>query len=173
MTAGVTSITRARAAARTKAERSSTNARIAALLLAPMAILSVIGLGATMSASAIIGLEEYGDRFYFFTSQLMWVGIGTVVLIVATRVPYHWYRRYAIPIFVLSLIGLVAVLQIGVVRGGSRRWIELGSFGSIQPSEFAKFGVIVFLAMVMEKKEKLLTDFWHFLIPVAVCLSTV
>lgn len=126
-----------------------------------------------MSASAIIGLEEYGDRFYFFTSQLMWVGIGTVVLIVATRVPYHWYRRYAIPIFVLSLIGLVAVLQIGVVRGGSRRWIELGSFGSIQPSEFAKFGVIVFLAMVMEKKEKLLTDFWHFLIPVAVSLGTV
>lgn len=173
MTTGVTSITRARAAARTKAERSTTNARIAALLLAPMAILSVIGLGATMSASAIIGLEEYGDRFYFFTSQLMWVGIGTVVLIVATRVPYHWYRRYAIPIFVLSLIGLVAVLQIGVVRGGSRRWIELGSFGSIQPSEFAKFGVIVFLAMVMEKKEKLLTDFWHFLIPVAVCLGTV
>jgi cell division protein FtsW len=173
MTAGVTSITRARAAARTKAERSNTNARIAALLLAPIAILSVIGLGATMSASAIIGLEEYGDRFYFFTSQLMWVGIGTVVLIVATRVPYDWYRRYAIPIFGLSLIGLVAVLQIGVVRGGSRRWIELGSFGSIQPSEFAKFGVIVFLAMVMEKKEKLLTDFWHFLIPVAVSLGTV
>ena len=173
MTAGVTSITRARAEARTKAERSNTNARVAALLLAPIAILSVIGLGATMSASAIIGLEEYGDRFYFFTSQLMWVGIGTVVLIVATRVPYHWYRRYAIPIFVLSLIGLVAVLQIGVVRGGSRRWIELGSFGSIQPSEFAKFGVIVFLAMVMEKKEKLLTDFWHFLIPVAVSLGTV
>lgn len=173
MTAGVTSITRARAAARTKAERTNTNARIAALLLAPIAILSVIGLGATMSASAIIGLEEYGDRFYFFTSQLMWVGIGTVVLIVATRVPYDWYRRYAIPVFGLSLIGLVAVLQIGVVRGGSRRWIELGSFGSIQPSEFAKFGVIVFLAMVMEKKEKLLTDFWHFLIPVAVSLGTV
>ncbi len=173
MTAGVTSITRARAAARTKAERSTTNARIAALLLAPIAILSVIGLGATMSASAIIGLEEYGDRFYFFTSQLIWVGIGTVVLIVATRVPYHWYRRFAIPVFVLSLIGLVAVLQIGVVRGGSRRWIEVGSLGSIQPSEFAKFGVIVFLAMVMEKKEKLLTDFWHFLIPVAVSLGTV
>jgi cell division protein FtsW len=173
MTAGVTSITRARAAARSKAERSTTNARVSALLLAPIAILSVIGLGATMSASAIIGLEEYGDRFYFFTSQLMWVGIGTVVLIVATRVRYQRYRRYAIPIFVLSLIGLVAVLQIGVVRGGSRRWIELGSFGSVQPSEFAKFGVIVILAMVMEKKEKLLTDFWHFLIPVAVSLGLI
>ncbi len=173
MTAGVTSITRARAAARSKAERSTTNARISALLLAPIAILSVIGLGATMSASAIIGLEEYGDKFYFFTSQLMWVGIGTVVLILATRVRYQWYRRFAIPIFVVAVIGLIAVLQIGVVRGGSRRWIELGSFGSIQPSEFAKFGIIVFLAMVMEKKEKLLTDFWHFLIPVAVSLGLV
>ncbi len=173
MTAGVTSITRARAAARSKAERSTTNARIAALLLAPIAILSVIGLGATMSASAIIGLEEYGDKFYFFTSQLMWVGIGTVVLVVATRVNYRLYRRLAIPIFLVSVVGLIAVLQIGVIRGGSRRWIELGSFGSIQPSEFAKFGVIVFLAMVMEKKEKLLTDFWHFLVPVAVSLGLV
>jgi cell division protein FtsW len=173
MTAGVTSITQARAAARSKAERRTTNVRIVALLLAPVAILSVIGLGATMSASAIIGLEEYGDKFYFFTSQLMWVGIGAVVLIVATRVRYQWYRRLAIPIFFVSLLGLIAVLQIGIVRGGSRRWIELGSFGVVQPSEFAKFGVIVFLAMVMEKKERLLTDFFHFVVPVIVSLGLV
>jgi cell division protein FtsW len=173
MTAGVTSITRARAAARSKAEQKTTNARIVTLLLAPVAILSVIGLGATMSASAIIGLQEYGDKFYFFTSQLMWVGIGVVVLIVATRVRYQWYRRLAIPIFFISIVGLIAVLQIGIVRGGSRRWIELGSWGVVQPSEFAKFGVIVFLAMVMERKEKLLTDFLHFLLPVIVSLGLV
>lgn len=173
MTAGVTSITRTRAAARSKAERSTTNARVAALLLAPIAILSVMGLGATMSASAIVGLEEYGDKFYFFTSQLMWVGIGVVVLLLATRVRYQWYRRLAIPIFLISVVGLIAVLQIGVERGGARRWIELGSFGSIQPSEFAKFGVIVFLAMVMEKKEKLLADFWHFLVPIAASLGLI
>jgi len=173
MTAGVTSITRTRAAARSKAERTTTNARVATMLLAPIAILSVIGLGATMSASAIIGLEKYNDKFYFFTSQLIWVGAGIVVLVIATRVRYQWYRRLAVPIFLISVVGLIAVLQIGVVRGGSRRWIELGSFGSVQPSEFAKFGVIVFLAMVMEKKEKLLTDFWHFLVPVAVSLGLV
>jgi cell division protein FtsW len=173
MTAGITSITRARAAARTKTEQRTTNARIAALMLAPIAILTVIGLGATMSASAIIGKEQYDDKFFFFTSQLIWVGLGVVVLLLATRVRYQWYRRLAIPIFLLSVVGLIAVLQFGVVRGGSRRWIELGSWGSIQPSEFAKFGVIAFLAMVMEKKEKLLTDFWHFLVPVAASLGLV
>jgi cell division protein FtsW len=173
MTAGVTSITQARAAARSKAERRTTNARIVALLLAPVAILSVIGLGATMSASAIIGLQEYGDKFYFFTRQLMWGGVGVVVLIVATRVRYQWYRRLAVPIFFISIVGLIAVLQIGIVRGGSRRWIELGSFGVVQPSEFAKFGVIVFLAMVMEKKEKLLNDYFHFVVPVIVSLGLV
>ena len=173
MTAGVTSITRARAAARGKTERRTTNARIAALFLVPIAILTVIGLGATMSASAIIGLEQYDDKFYFFTSQLMWVGLGIVVLVLATRVPYRWYRRLAVPIFLLSVLGLIIVLQFGVVRGGSRRWLELGWLGSVQPSEFAKFGVIVFLAMVMEKKEKLLTDFWHFFVPVAVSLGLV
>lgn len=173
MTAGVTSITRMRAAARSKAERTTTNARMATLLLAPIAILSVIGLGATMSASAIIGLEKYDDKFYFFTSQLIWVGAGIVVLVIATRVRYQWYRRLAVPIFLIAVVGLIAVLQIGVVRGGSRRWIEIGSFGSAQPSEFAKFGVIVFLAMVMEKKERLLTDFWHFLVPVVASLGLV
>ncbi len=173
MTAGVTSITRARAAARSKTEQRTTNARIATLLLVPIAILTVIGLGATMSASAIIGKETYDDKFYFFTSQLIWVGLGIVVLVLATRIPYQWYRRLAFPLFLLSLVGLVAVLQIGVVRGGSRRWIELGSFGSLQPSEFAKFGVIAFLAMVMEKKENLLTDFWHFFVPVAASLGLV
>lgn len=173
MTAGVTSITRTRAAARSKAERTTTNARMATLLLAPIAILSVIGLGATMSASAIIGLERYDDKFYFFTSQLIWVGAGIVVLVIATRVRYQWYRRLAVPIFLIAVVGLIAVLQIGVVRGGSRRWIEIGSFGSAQPSEFAKFGVIVFLAMVMEKKERLLTDFWHFLVPVVASLGLV
>jgi cell division protein FtsW len=142
-------------------------------MLAPIAILTVIGLGATMSASAIIGKEQYDDKFFFFTSQLIWVGLGVVVLLLATRVRYQWYRRLAIPIFLLSVVGLIAVLQFGVVRGGSRRWIELGSWGSIQPSEFAKFGVIAFLAMVMEKKEKLLTDFWHFLVPVAASLGLV
>jgi cell division protein FtsW len=146
---------------------------MATLLLAPIAILSVIGLGATMSASAIIGLEKYDDKFYFFTSQLIWVGAGIVVLVIATRVRYQWYRRLAVPIFLIAVVGLIAVLQIGVVRGGSRRWIELGSFGSAQPSEFAKFGVIVFLAMVMEKKERLLTDFWHFLVPVVASLGLV
>ncbi|HKZ29616.1 MAG TPA: FtsW/RodA/SpoVE family cell cycle protein, partial [Acidimicrobiia bacterium] len=156
MTAGVTSITRARAAARSKAERRTTNARMATLLLVPIAILTVIGLGATMSASAIIGKEQYDDQLFYFTSQLKWVGLGIVVLVLATRVRYQRYRRFAIPIFLLSVVGLIAVLQFGVVRGGSRRWIELGSFASLQPSEFAKFGVIVLLAMVMEKKEKLL-----------------
>jgi len=173
MTAGVTSITRARAAARSKAERRTTNARMATLLLVPIAILTVIGLGATMSASAIIGKEQYDDQLFYFTSQLKWVGLGIVVLVLATRVRYQRYRRFAIPIFLLSVVGLIAVLQFGVVRGGSRRWIELGSFASLQPSEFAKFGVIVLLAMVMEKKEKLLNDFWHFLIPVAVPLGLV
>jgi len=173
MTAGVTSITRARAAARSKAERRTTNARMATLLLVPIAILTVIGLGATMSASAIIGKEQYDDQLFYFTSQLKWVGLGIVVLVLATRVRYQRYRRFAIPIFLLSVVGLIAVLQFGVVRGGSRRWIELGSFASLQPSEFAKFGVIVLLAMVMEKKEKLLNDFWHFLIPVAVSLGLV
>jgi cell division protein FtsW len=66
----------------------------------------------------------------------------------------------------------VAVLAVGNHVSGSRRWIELGPV-TFQPSELAKFSVIVALAAVMEKKQRLLGDFGHFLAPVALLLGTV
>lgn len=167
MTAGVTSITRARSAQRTVAHRRSANARYAVLLLVPVALLTVIGLGAIRSASSVVGIEVYGDGWAYFKKQALWIGIGVIVAIVASRVPYRVYKKAAVPLLVVSIVGLVAVLQVGVIAGGSRRWIEIGS-ATLQPSEFAKFAVIAYLAAALERKERLLGDVWHLAVPLGV-----
>ncbi len=162
----ITSITEIRANARRQAARVKANGRAATTLMVVVAALTVIGLTATLSASSTVAIAGTDDRFHFFKRQLVGIGIGAIAMAVTSRIPYQWYRRMAFPIFVTSLGLLVAVLFAGQDAYGARRWINLGPLG-FQPSELAKFGVVIALATVMEKKARLLDDFGHFLAPVA------
>ena len=118
MTASVTSIARSRAAARDRDQLTKVNNRTATVLLVLAVVLVVIGLGATQSASSAVAIDQAQDRFYYFKRQLVGVGIGTLALLVASRVPYRIYRRLALPAFVATIGLLVAVLAIGPEIGG-------------------------------------------------------
>ena len=170
--ASVTSIVRVRAAALARTESRQVNNRIATTLLVVVVVLVVIGLGATQSASSAVGIDQAQDRFYFFKKQLVGVGLGTVALLVASRVPYRFYRKVALPLFVLTLGLLVAVLMVGPVIGGAQRWLPLAGF-TFQPSEIAKVSVVFTLAFLLERKYKLLNRFGHFLVPVVFVVGTV
>lgn len=170
--ASVTPIAHIRATANRSMARRTVNSRNATVLLAVVAILIVIGLGATLSASSVVSIAQSGDRLLFFKRQLMWIGFGTALLLIGSRVPYHFWRRIAVPLLGLAIAGLFAVLAFGVSTGGARRWLVVGPI-SIQPSEFAKFAVVVFLAAIMTKKEKVLGEFLHFFVPVAASLGLV
>ena len=138
-----------------------------------VAVLVVVGLGATLSASSVVGLEsEAADSFYYFRRQAIGVGIGLVVLLVTSRVPYRFYQRVAWPLFIGSVGLLVAVLVVGETRFGATRWLSLGPL-SFQPSEVAKFAVVVLLASLLVKKQPLLDDFGHFVVPVGAIIGTV
>jgi cell division protein FtsW len=165
MTANVTSIARVRAAARDRAELLRANNRTATTLLVLVVVLVVIGLGATQSASSAVAIDQTQDRFYFFKHQLLGVGIGTIALLATSRIPYGFYRKVAVPAFVVTVGLLVAVLAMGSEAGGARRWLSLGGV-SFQPSELAKVSVVFVLAYVLERKQRLLTRFGHFLVPV-------
>jgi cell division protein FtsW len=172
MTAQVTSIARIRAAARDRAERLKVNNRTATTLLVLVVVLVVIGLGATQSASSAVAIDQAEDRFYFFKRQLVGVGIGTVALIVTSRIPYGFYRRIAFPAFLATLGALIAVLVVGPEIGGARRWLPIAGL-SFQPSELAKVSVVFVLAYLMERKYRLLDMFGHFLVPVICTVGTV
>ncbi|MDJ0960193.1 MAG: putative lipid II flippase FtsW [Acidimicrobiia bacterium] len=171
MATRVTPITRARSVGEAIATHTA-NERTTVFLLLPVAILLIVGLGALMSASSVIGLAENGDKLHYVKRQAGYIGGGLVVFLVTMRVPYRWYARLALPILVLAIGGLVVTLGMGEVRNGARRWIDLGSF-SLQPSEFAKFAVVVFVANAMARKEKWLHQFAHVFWPVAGSLGVV
>lgn len=165
MTTKVTSIAGARSAARRYVATAEINTRLTVLFSLAVGLLLIIGLGAMRSASSVVGLELEGNGWAFFTRQLVAMAFGLVAMVVAARVPYNWYKKAAVPIFLVSIAGLLAVLLVGDRDYGSQRWIDLG-FTEFQPSEFAKFATIVALAAVMAKKERKLEDVWHFVVPV-------
>ncbi len=172
-TSRVTPITAApsAAAARARAARRAGD-RTSVLLLLPVAMLLVVGLGAVLSSSSVVAIREGADQWFYVKRQIVWILLGTAALVIATRIPYRWYARAASGIFALAVAGLVITLVIGDVRGGSRRWIELGPV-TLQVSEFAKFAQVAFLAAVMTRKEGYLDRFSHLFWPVAGSLTIV
>ncbi|HXV72431.1 MAG TPA: putative lipid II flippase FtsW [Acidimicrobiia bacterium] len=175
MTSNVTSLTKVRAAAQGKLSRQKVNDRATTMLLVLVVVLVVVGLGVTMSASSAVALDvtESQDQWHFLKRQLVGVGLGTVALFVASRIPYRFYRKAAFPLFLLTVGLLVAVEMNGITEGGATRWLRLPGLTSFQPSELAKVSVVFVLAYLLEKKAKLLTNFPHFIVPVAAILGII
>ena len=175
MTANVTSLAKVRAAARDKIARQKVNDRATTTLLVLVVVLVVVGLGVTMSASSAYALNqtESQDQWRFLRRQLVGVGLGTLALLVASRIPYRFYRKIALPAFVVTVGLLIAVEMRGITEGGATRWLSVPGLTSVQPSELAKVSVVFVLAFLLERKAKLLTRFSHFIVPVAATLGVV
>lgn len=124
--------------------------------------LALVGIGIVMvySTSAIIAGDRFGDPYHFLKRQVLYAGTGFLLMILMMFFPYETLRRLAYPIFILSVLLLIAVLipGIGHRAGGSMRWLKVGGF-SFQPSEFAKLGLIIFLAYFLTKKEEKIRSF--------------
>ena len=123
------------------------------LLLALVAVLSLIGLVMVLSASSVTALYEYGSSWYLFKRQLLWMALGLVAMVVVMRVDYHWWRRWTMVLLFGSgaLMVLVMVPGLGVNVNGSSRWLGYG-FARIQPSEFAKLAVLLFVADLLARR---------------------
>jgi len=116
-------------------------------------ILTLVCLGTIMvfSASYPSALNDGLDMFYYGKRQLVLVAIGLVVMAIAAMVPYTWYKVWGAFVFYgVSIILLILVLVIGVAEGEAKRWIYLGMF-TVQPSEVAKFSLVLMLAWYLDK----------------------
>jgi cell division protein FtsW len=129
------------------------------LLLSLVTVLIVVGLIMVLSASSVESLREYGSSWAIFERQVLWVGLGAVALVLAARVDYRRWRRFATPLLVLCLLLLLAVLvpRLGVSSGGSSRWLGFGSL-QLQPSELAKLGVVIFGADLLTRRADRIGD---------------
>lgn len=124
-------------------------------ILVIVAVLDLIGLVMVLSASSVTALHEYSSSWYLFERQFIWVTIGAGVMIASLRFDYHRLSGYVKPLLGGSVVLLVLVLipGIGVNVNGSSRWLGWGPM-RIQPSEFAKFAVLVFTADLLSRRAK-------------------
>jgi len=133
-----------------------------------IATLGLLGMGVVMvySASAVLAFREFGDSFYYLKRQLIFAGLGLVAMYFTMNVDYWVWKKYAKlgMIVCFALLVIVLVPGIGDVRGGARSWLGIGSFG-IQPSEFMKLAMIIFLAKLLSEHQERLAKFATGLMP--------
>ncbi|SDJ74172.1 stage V sporulation protein E [Sediminibacillus albus] len=137
------------------------------LLALTIFLLLLIGVVMVYSASAIWGEYKFGDSFFFVKRQLLFAAAGVVAMFFLINVPYITWQKYAKPLLIICFILLLAVLipGVGMVRGGARSWIGVGAF-SIQPSEFMKLGLIIYLSSYLTSNQKYITSFKKGFLPV-------
>ncbi len=122
------------------------------LFLFAVILLAGLGLVFVYSASCYNAGVRYGDEFFFFKKQLIGFCIGLVCMVAVSFLPYERLRKGGLPALILSLVllALVFVPGLGKSNYGATRWIGFGSF-TIQPSEIAKYGFVMFTAAYFAK----------------------
>ncbi|MCP4230209.1 MAG: putative lipid II flippase FtsW [bacterium] len=150
------------------------NVRNIWVLIICVTLLVTIGIIMVMSSSwALSYLQNDGDSFYFFKRHLINVVVGIVTLAFFAFLNPKWLKRFAYFAVGGSVVLLVAVLFVGV--GGYaapvKRWISVGGF-FIQPSEFAKLGLLVFLARALAERKDF-SDYRELIVPASAVGITV
>ena len=110
-------------------------------------ILVMFGLVMVFSSSYYYAMTDsrFNDKFYFFSRQFRWAIVGIVAMVMCMSINTEFFRRISVLAYGGIILILMAVLVIGVATKGSQRWLEvLGT--SFQPSEFAKFIIIIFMS---------------------------
>ncbi len=144
--------------------------RAAVILLMATLLLLTIGVVMLFSTSSLQARDRYGDSNYLLKRQLVWLLIGGAGCVAAASVPYPKLRGVCGPALAIGGVLLVLVLipQIGLKVGGARRWLSFGGL-QVQPSEFVKLALIIWMAHYLAKEKRWIHQFKRgFLLPMAV-----
>ncbi len=125
-----------------------------------ISFLVTFGILLNLSASSVRGLELYNDNFHLIKRHIGAIVIGLVIFNIGKKVNVENYKKLASTGMLSISLLLFLVLTYGVVAGGSRRWINLGDV-YLQPSEFAKPVIILFVAYHLSNIEKDKSDFFN------------
>ncbi len=137
--------------------------RIDFFLLASVLFLTLFGLFMIYDASSFVAFRDFADKYHYVKDQIFWVFCGIVTVLLFYHFDYHKFYNLAIPILIIAigLLILVFVPGIGIKVLGASRWIDLG-FITLQPSEFTKLALAIYLAAWFSNKEK--GRIWSFLL---------
>lgn len=137
-------------------------------------VLTLVGFGLVMlgSASSAVGQYRRNDPYVYLRPQLLFAAVGLVAMGVASRVDYHIFHRLAWPMLGISLVLLVLVLFMPEYNG-CKRWIVLPGLGTLQPSEIAKFSVILTFSHIISLNHQEMKKFSVGVLPFLCILGVV
>ncbi len=140
-----------------------------AVLFAVVATLVGIGLIMVFSASSATAYAEHGDIAYYLKRQLIWLLVGSIAAFAVYRMDLARLKRAAPYLLVAAFAGLLLVFvpHVGVGVNGGRRWIGFSSL-SLEPSEFAKLALVVYLAAILSNRGERITSLTRGLFPLCV-----
>lgn len=138
------------------------------LLLGITLFLVIFGLVMVLSSSSIESFNDNDGFFGRFARQGLFAIVGVPLMLIASRMPPRFWKRWAWPALLVggAMQLIVFIPGVGIEYGGNRNWISVFGF-SLQPSEFVKIALIVWIAWVLSTKQDLLTDWKHVALPIA------
>ena len=130
-------------------------------LLTTVLVLLIVGLIFVYSSSYVLAEVEYDDPNHFIKRQFMFAVLGLIGLVTVMQFDYRHLRRLSPLLMLGALLGLGAVLVpgVGVESNGALRWIQVGPLPPVQPSEFAKLAVLIYMAAWLASRGDALRDF--------------
>ncbi len=145
------------------------NKKIDLILLGAVILISLFGLLMIYSSSSVWAAYKYNDAFRYLKAQGLFLILSTILMINVSKIAYKQYLNKANIILLVCFFLLILVLipGIGTIRNGSRSWFAIGGFG-IQPSEFAKLGLIIFTAKYLTNNRKLIKDIKKGVLPILI-----
>jgi len=138
--------------------------------------LLLVGFGLVMvfsaSSSLTLASSKFGnDPLYFIKRQVIWIVLGTVVMFIAMNIHYSKFKKWYVPIFIITVI-LLLVVAFSEKINGAKSWLSIGTLG-IQPTELAKISIILYISALITKKGERFRDFRTGYIPVMVIVGIV
>ncbi|MEK3660901.1 MULTISPECIES: putative lipid II flippase FtsW [unclassified Paenibacillus] len=138
--------------------------------------LLLVGFGLVMvfsaSSSLTLASSKFGnDPLYFMKRQMIWIVLGIVVMFIAMNIHYSKFKKWYVPIFIITVI-LLLIVAFSERINGAKSWLSIGKLG-IQPTELAKISIILYLSALITKKGERFRDFRTGYIPVMVIVGIV
>lgn len=134
------------------------------LLIVPI-LLSAFGVVIVYSSSMVTAAVEGLDSTYYLSKQFQWFLLGLFFFFIFSKIPYQWYRNHIKKIIFLSIFFLILVLAFGVESNQAIRALSIFGFFNLQPAEFVKVGLIIYLASIYSKKQSYINDFFKGVLP--------
>lgn len=145
---------------------------MAKLLTWNILILAVVGLAILSSAGLIDAQKKFGSSYYYLNHQLMYLGLGLVIMFFVSKIDYKVWKKLSLLILFGSLVLMIMVFMpnFGMDLKGASRWINLIGF-TFQPSELLKLGLVIYLAAWFSGRDQRLENWAYGMAPFFLVLS--